>query len=64
MQPLVEVSGSNSCSRQIASGTASRVNILGVGVSAVSMQGAVEGVDRFFREMAPAMSASPACTAS
>ena len=49
MQPLVEVSGSNSRSRQIASGTANRVNILGVGVSAVSMQGAVERVDRFLQ---------------
>ena len=48
MQPLVEVSGSNSCSRQIASGV-DRVNILGVGVSAISMQGAIEHVDRFLQ---------------
>jgi N-acetylglucosaminyldiphosphoundecaprenol N-acetyl-beta-D-mannosaminyltransferase len=48
MQSLVEVSGSNSCPKQVACG-ADRVNILGVGVSAVSMQGAVGHVDRFLQ---------------
>jgi N-acetylglucosaminyldiphosphoundecaprenol N-acetyl-beta-D-mannosaminyltransferase len=48
MQPFVEVSESNSRPKQVAFG-ADRVNILGVGVSAVSMQEAVGRVDRFLQ---------------